>query len=156
MPRPYAQYRVEELESLAEETRGVLDDILDELGHRRGRRVRRLRRELDPSVLEDHCVYVIELRSAIWDRSDFLDENPEGRREYPCLYVGMTSKTPEARFGEHVEGGDLSSKKVAEYGVQLRPEFYERLNPMTREEATKEEEELAEALRRSGYGVWWN
>ena len=156
MDRPYAQYGVDQLEALAEESRRVFAEIRAELVHRTGRRVRRLRRELDPSVLEDHCVYVIELRSTIWERTDFLARNRDGHRDYPCLYVGMTSKTPEIRFDEHMLGAERSSRKVAEYGVQLRPEFYERLNPMTREEAAKEEEELAEALRRSGYGVWWS
>jgi hypothetical protein len=127
-----------------------------ELAHRKGKKARDLRREISPSLLEDHCVYVIELRADIWERSDFAKRNPSAQKDYPCLYVGRTSKTPEQRLEIHRAGGQHSASKVEEYCVGLRPEFYERLNPMTKDDAIREERELAECLMREGYAVWWN
>ena len=99
---------------------------------------------------------MIELDPDILGLNDFRDRNPDHNPEYSCLYVGMTSKSPEQRLEEHKRGGDLSSPKVKRFGRRLRPEFYERLNPMTKEDAKREEKELACALQTAGYAVWWN
>ncbi|MBT8234107.1 MAG: ribose-5-phosphate isomerase, partial [Saprospiraceae bacterium] len=75
---------------------------------------------------------------------------------------GMTSLSPNERFKKHKTGArskkghKISSYFVEKYGTFLRPSLYEHLNPMTRTEAVKMEEELALSLRRKGYAVWWN
>lgn len=92
----------------------------------------------------------------MWDDKKFRDRNPDqDPTERPCLYVGMTSTSPEERFDQH-RRGHKAARLVRKFGVKLRPEFYERLNPMTRDEAEGEEPALAASLERAGYAVWWN
>ena len=43
---------------------------------------------------------------------------------------------------------------VEHFGIKLRPELYEHLNPMTSEEVELMEETHAEKLRAQGYAVW--
>ena len=102
----------------------------------------------------DYCVYVIELNSKILKKQDFLKENPNKDPSKPCVYVGMTSKTPEERFAIHQSDHIHSSPKVREFGIALMPELYEHLNPLTREEAEDMEKAHAEDLRSQGYAVW--
>jgi len=91
--------------------------------------------ELRPA--EDASVYVIELDAGIWNDEKFEEENPDARRdELPCLYVGMSSLSPEQRFAQH-KAGTKASRRVRKHGIRLRPEFYERLNPMTHDEAER-------------------
>jgi len=74
----------------------------------------------------------------------------------------MTSKTPEERLKQHLSGAlskkghKISSNIVEKYGMYLRPSLYSSLNPLTRTEAIKMEEELAKKLKRERYAVWWN
>ena len=70
-----------------------------------------------------------------------------------CLYIGKTSLTAEARFQQH-QTGIHAARYVRKYGIRLRPEFYERLNPMTARDALGEEPALAHLLRREGYPTW--
>ena len=102
----------------------------------------------------DYCVYVIELNSKILKKQDFLKENPNKDPSKPCVYVGMTSKTPEERFAIHQSEHLHSSPKVREFGIALMRELYEHLNPLTREEVEDMEKKLAEDLRSQGYAVW--
>lgn len=110
-----------------------------------------------------YSVYVIELSKKVWtENKKFREANPQYNGVLECLYVGMTSKTPEERFKQHKEGRRskkghrLSSKIVEQYGRYLRPSLYAHLNPMTRDEAIRMEEGLATELRRKRYAVWWN
>ena len=110
-------------------------------------------------------VYVIELSKQVFtDNSKFRVANPQFNGVLQCLYVGMTSKTPQERFTQHKtgyinkKGHKLSAALVQKYGLYLRPSLYNHINrtPMTRAEALLMEEKLALDLRRQGYAVWYN
>jgi hypothetical protein len=75
------------------------------------------------------------------------------------LYVGETSKPPEARFEEHLEGkrnrkGPLYSRVVYRHCECLLPSLYSHLNPLSRAEAKVLERKIAEALRMEGIPVY--
>ena len=75
------------------------------------------------------------------------------------LYVGETSKSPVARFNEHVQGkrnkkGPLFSRIVYKHHKCLLPTLYSHLNPLSREEAKDFEKKIAEALRLEGIPVY--
>lgn len=94
---------------------------------------------------QTYSVYVIELSDGIGNR-----KNPD----LPCVYVGQTSKTPEQRFAQHKEGGDLASTKVFRHGIRLLPELYEHRNPVDpAEKPEKAELRLAKYLDARGYTV---
>jgi len=103
---------------------------------------------------KDRSVYVIELDPAILQRPDFLKANPDRDPSKPCVYVGMTSKTPEERFKVHKSDDQKSSPKVKEFGIRLMPDLYEDLNPLTWREVEDAEKKRAEKLRKQGYAVW--
>jgi hypothetical protein len=110
-------------------------------------------------------VYVIELSKKVFtENRKFREANPQFNGVLECLYVGMTSKTPQERFIQHrtgyvnKKGHKLSANIVQKYGTYLRPSLYDHLNvkAMTRAEALAIEEKLAWDLRRKGYAVWFN
>ena len=128
-----------------------------ELRHRTIPGARSLLRRLDPPEARlDSSVYVIELDPDVLNDKKFRERNPDHDPEYLCLYVGRTTKSPEERFEVHMGGGMHAAPLVTKFGQRLRPEFYERLNPMTRTAAEREEKELACTLQKVGYAVWWN
>jgi predicted GIY-YIG superfamily endonuclease len=100
-----------------------------------------------------HHVYVVRLDAAVRELPKFLALNPQYDRRKPCVYVGLTGLTPEARFNNH-RRGHKASRIVKRFGVRLVPSLYSRYNPMSYEEAVKRERALARELRRRGYGVW--
>ena len=102
-----------------------------------------------------HNIYVIELDRAVLKKKKFLEANPHYKGDKPCVYVGMTGRTPEERFQQHLDG-HKSSKYVKKFGMRLRPRLYRSHNPMTYDEACKMEEEKARRLRKRGYAVWQN
>lgn len=110
-------------------------------------------------------VYVVELSKRVFtEDARFRAANPQFNGVLECLYVGMTSKTPQERLKQHKtgyiskKGHKISSNIVQKYGSYLRPSLYDHINlkPMTREEALRMEEKLARDLRRKGYAVWFN
>lgn len=110
-------------------------------------------------------VYVIELSKKVFtENARFRAANPQFNGVLQCLYVGMTSKTPQERFKQHKEGYinkkgiDLSAYLPHKYGMYLRPSLYEHLNKktMSRTQALAMEKKLALDLRRQGYAVWFN
>lgn len=110
-------------------------------------------------------VYVVELSKRVFtEDTRFRLANPQFNGVLECLYVGMTSKTPQERLGQHKtgyrnkKGHKLSANIVEKYGRYLRPSLYEHINnkPMNRAEAILMEEKLAWDLRRQGYAVWFN
>lgn len=110
-----------------------------------------------------YCVYVIELSRKVFNEdARFRAANPQFNGVLECLYVGMTSKTPQERFRQHktgyrnAKGHKLSANIVQKYGRYLRPSLYQHIGPMSREEALEVEEGLALELRRKGYAVWFN
>ena len=110
-------------------------------------------------------VYVVELSKKVFtENRRFREANPQFNGVLQCLYVGMTSKTPEERLKQH-KSGYISNKGyiisawiVQMYGLYLRPSLYNHINEkiMTRQEALMQEEKLAWDLRRMGYAVWFN
>lgn len=108
-------------------------------------------------------VYVIELsKRAFNEDARFRAANPQYNGVLQCLYVGMTSKTPEERFRQHrtgyrnAKGHKLSANIVERYGLYLRPSLYQHIGPLSRAEALEIERGLALELRRKGYAVWTN
>jgi hypothetical protein len=110
-------------------------------------------------------VYVVELSRKVFNENRrFREANPQFNGVLQCLYVGMTSKTPQERFIQHrtgyvnKKGHKLSANIVQKYGMYLRPSLYDHinLNAMSRAEALLMEEKLAWDLRRQGYAVWFN
>ena len=103
-------------------------------------------------------VYVVELSPNVLDEAAFLEANPHytpGDESRECLYVGRTGLTPEERFDRHLRGVQAGRRKfVMNYGLRLRPDLYEHLNPMTYEEVEITERTLAEELRGEGYAVY--
>ncbi len=110
-----------------------------------------------PARARTYTVYVVELREEAWARKKKLrDENPRGSLEQPCVYVGYTFKTAEARFEEHQGGGRLSAPLVRRYGVRLRPDLFGDTSAeiTTTAEAEAAERAHAERLRSMGLRVW--
>ena len=110
-------------------------------------------------------MYVIELSKKVFtEDARFRNANPQFNGVLECLYVGMTSKTPQERFKQHKtgyvnkKGHNISATIVYKYGSYLRPSLYSHLNetPMTRVQALAMEKKLALDLRRKGYAVWFN
>lgn len=110
-------------------------------------------------------VYVVELSKKVFTENwRFRNANPQFNGVLECLYVGMTSKTPEERLKQHKtgyvnkKGYKISAWIVQHYGIYLRPSLYNHINmkTMSRAEALLQEEKLAWDLRRQGYAVWFN
>lgn len=100
-----------------------------------------------------HHVYVVELDPAVLNLARFRRANPDRDILKPCVYVGMTGLTPEARFARH-KAGIQANPLVQRYGMRLLPRLYAYANPMPYEAAREMEVELAIGLREQGYGVW--
>ena len=100
-----------------------------------------------------HNVYVIELSPEVLQEARFRRANPDYDATKPCVYVGMTGLTPEARFRKH-KAGIRANRYVQRYGMRLLPSLYAYCNPMPYEGAREMEVEIAIALREEGYGVW--
>lgn len=110
-----------------------------------------------------YTVYVVELaRKVFTEDRKFREANPQYNGVLECVYVGMTSKTPQERFAQHKSGAlskkghNLSSSIVRKYGRYLRPSLYQHIGPLSRAEALEVEKGLALELRRKGYAVWTN
>ena len=74
----------------------------------------------------------------------------------PCVYVGQSSRKPDVRFEQHKEGYK-SNRYAKKFGLKLRPDLYEKYNPIpTRKDAEAIEKMVAEQLRNQGFGVWFN
>jgi predicted GIY-YIG superfamily endonuclease len=109
-------------------------------------------------------VYVVELRKIVFsDHKKFREANPQYNGVLECLYVGMSSKSPQERLKQHKEGIlsekgiDISSTIVKKFGSFLRPSLYIHLPVYkTQAEALKAEKNLAATLRKQRYAVWSN
>ena len=101
-----------------------------------------------------YYVYVIELDSAVRQIDRFRKANPKMQLRTVCVYVGSSIRKPDHRFEQHKQGYK-SNYYAREYGERLRPDLYEKYNPIpTRKEAEELEVYLAKRLRESGFGVW--
>ena len=95
-------------------------------------------------------VYVIELSS------DAIPPSQRGQNVKGCLYIGQTAHTPEHRFSQHKSGGKLSARRVARYGLRLRPDLCANLPQYaSREAAERAERELAGSLQKDGFVVFY-
>lgn len=103
-----------------------------------------------------HNLYVIELDQKIfeWEKR-FFEANLHWIPGKLCVYVGLTGLTPEERFRAH-QRGEHAARFVKKYGRLLRPELYQRFNPLPYELAQQMEPELARQLRGDGLAVWQN
>tara|TARA_Y100001960_G_C14630257_1_gene805442 strand:- start:178 stop:513 length:336 start_codon:yes stop_codon:yes gene_type:complete len=108
------------------------------------------------SLKKKYYVYVIELDSTVADIKKFRKENPKYFMNNPCVYVGQSSRKPDVRFEQHKEGYK-SNQYAKKFGLKLRPDLYEKYNPIpTRKDAEAIEKMVAEQLRNQGFGVWSN
>ena len=106
--------------------------------------------------MQQYFVYVIELEQVVADVRKFRTENPKYIKGNACVYVGQSSRKPSLRFEQHKEGYK-SNKYAKKYGIKLRPDLYEKYNPIpTRKDAEEIEAMLSRELRSRGYGVWFN
>ena len=106
--------------------------------------------------MKKYYVYVIELDSQVVNLRKFRQKNPAYIMGNESVYVGQSSREPTLRFEQHKEGYK-SNKYAREYGIRLRPELYEKYNPIpTRKDAEQIEEMLGKQLRKQGIGVWFN
>ena len=111
-----------------------------------------------------YTIYVIELsKKAYSESTKFRNANPQYNGRLECVYVGMTSKTPQERFLQHRQGAkskrghNIASSLVKKYGTYLRSSLYGHLpRYQSREEALKMEQQLTVELRRKGFAVWSN
>ena len=106
--------------------------------------------------MKKYYVYVIELDEGVRANKKFREKNPFYIKGNGCMYVGQSSRKPELRFDQHKEGYK-SNKYAKVYGEKLRPDLYEKYNPIpTRKDAEEIEKMLGEYLRKKGLGVWYN
>ncbi len=98
--------------------------------------------------------YVVKLKGTVLQSRKFLQQNPDHLGEKDCLYVGLSSLEPEARFEQHLEGVH-SSAIVKKYGKRLLPSKCKKIR-VTDHVALQRERELAAELREKGYAVWQN
>jgi hypothetical protein len=97
-------------------------------------------------------LYVIALDKAVLQSAAFRAENPGYVAGRPCVYVGSSSHRPGRRFDQH-KRGYKAGRYVRRHGLYLRPSLFEHLNPVPAKDAERLERELAERLRRRGFGV---
>ena len=103
-----------------------------------------------------YSLYVIDLDKEVLNIKKFREMNPDYIDDYPCVYVGQTSKSPDDRFDQH-KAGIHANRYAKKYGLRLRYKLFEQYNPIaTRKEAEYKEALLGEHLRKRGYAVWWN
>lgn len=96
-------------------------------------------------------VYVVDLKVSVLQDREFAEKNPQYKLGKPCVYVGMTGRTPEERFESHIQG-QHASKYVRRYGKRLRQQLTE--GPIPCGEAGQREPVLADELRTKGWAVW--
>ena len=105
--------------------------------------------------MDNFCVYVIKLKKSVLRSRAFRNENGGYLRGKPCVYVGSTGMTPEARFDVHMAGGMFGARYVRRFGKKLFPWAYERLPAFgSGDEAKEAESRYADELRSRGWGVW--
>lgn len=77
-----------------------------------------------------------------------------GRRRdprLPWLYVGSSSRSPEQRFEQHLNGYK-SARLVKKHPLRLRPDLYDDLKPIkSSKEAVRAEKARARELARCGF-----
>jgi Uri superfamily endonuclease len=98
-------------------------------------------------------LYVIRLADEVSTKPKIKACNPNYCAGKPCYYVGASKYPPQERFRKHKEG-ERSSKWVRDYGLYVvtrRCRIIEVANGIERQVA---ERNLANELRKKGYGIW--
>ena len=106
-----------------------------------------------PRRASHYHVYVVELSPRVWEVMGFRRANPDYRFGQPFFYVGMTGLDPDIRFDRH-KANVQANRFARDFGLRLRPDLYDGLNPMPYEVAQRMEVEVAIQLREKGCGVW--
>ena len=101
----------------------------------------------------NRSVYVVELDAEVLSKKPFAQANPQYEEGAPCVYVGMTALSPEARYAQH-KAGLRASKYVRQYGLHLS--VSECVSGLTYKDAVNEEVRKADELRARGWAVWQN
>lgn len=83
----------------------------------------------DGEAGQRHSVYVVLLDEAARKMAPRSLRGSASAERKPCVYVGMTGLTPEARF-ENRKNGVKAARVTRLHGIRLMPELFEHLNPM--------------------------
>lgn len=118
----------------------------------------------------NHRVYAFRMLEDVVGEGKFRDANPELERLEDLVYVGMTSKSREERYLQHInapeDGRDLGAKYMRKYGVRpfseadatlelfTNPQY--RHDKLTYGEALNTERYYGENLKSTSCGTWWN
>ena len=103
--------------------------------------------------MRQYFVYVIELDQSVSDIKKFRTKNPNYIKGVDCLYVGQSSRKPYIRLEQHKEGYK-ANKYAKYYGIKLRPDLYEKYNPIpTRKDAEEIEVMLGKCCSQCGDAV---
>lgn len=101
--------------------------------------------------------FTVNRNSGVWTVY-VVELDPKGAKNpgRGFVYVGQTSKTPEARFLEHVKGkrnkrGPLFSPVVRKWGVRLRMDLAPDTRYFDRASAEAAEKRWCEKLKSEGY-----
>ena len=118
----------------------------------------------------NHRVYAFRLTNEVLEERKFCEANPQLDQFDDLVYVGMTSKTREERFAQHLnapeDGRDLGARFMRKYGYDSFEEadvtiqlFQNRQYPhdkLTYGEALNTERYYGENLKSVSCGTWWN
>lgn len=102
-----------------------------------------------------HSVYVVELDREVLNSKKFYEANPDHNAALECFYVGQTGLDPDVRFDNH-KRGYKGNRYIKKFGLYLRPDLYEKYNPMSYQDSLRLEEEIALWLRGLGHAVWFS
>ena len=102
---------------------------------------------------QSHCVYVIGLDSAVWEKKRFAEANTDADPKKPLYYIGMTGLTPVERYARH-KAGLQACPLVKNFGRGIVWDALAHLSRMSYDEAVAMEMHFATELRQEGHGVW--
>jgi hypothetical protein len=106
-------------------------------------------------AVSPYTIYVIRLKRTVLDDGRFIERNPEYVAGKPCVYVGMTYLTCDARLEQH-KAGIHSARIVKKFGKSCIHRLCRRTKPISRRHGLKREAKLAASLKEKGWGVWSN
>ena len=118
----------------------------------------------------NHRVYAFRLLEEVVGEKKFRDANPNLEQLEDLVYVGMTSKSRDERYAQHIkapeDGRDLGARLMRKYGCDSFEEadatiqlFKNRQYPhekLTFGEALNTERYYGENLKSKSCGTWWN
>ena len=118
----------------------------------------------------NHRVYAFRLSEDVVGEKKFRDANPDLEQLDDLVYVGMTSKSRDERYTQHIkapeDGRDLGARFMRKYGCDSFEEadatiqlFKNRQYPhdkLTYGEALNTERYYGENLKSKCCGTWWN